>query len=186
MCAFSVSPFVGPACVRNLRSLGTVQRLGSIVAWFFSRFVRTLCVQLVGYVRMYVRIREEDRAVFNGEPLSRGWTNVTLWSGHNRASGIEVAIVPGGQLLHPRPRVHVQRFLQKSGTKRWSFSLTSSLHGSLNTRLVTVIGMVSKMGTRSFEFTGIKRRISRLILTRMLQEVGYKTYDRSKFYPSIT
>lgn len=133
MCAFSVSPFVGPACVRNLRSLGTVQRLGSIVAWFFSRFVRTLCVQLVGYVRMYVRIREEDRAVFNGEPLSRGWTNVTLWSGHNRASGIEVAIVPGGQLLHPRPRVHVQRFLQKSGTKRWSFSLTSSLHGSLNT-----------------------------------------------------
>lgn len=184
MCAFSVSPFVGPACVRNLRSLGTVQ-LGSIVAWFFSRFVRTLCVQLVGYVRMYVRIREEDRAVFNGEPLSRGWTNVTLWSGHNRASGIEVAIVPGGQLLHPRPRVHVQRFLQKSGTKRWSFSLTSSLHGSLNTRLVTVIGIENR-GSSSFEFTRIKRRISRLILTRILQEVEYKTYDRSKFYPSIT
>lgn len=39
-----------------------------------------LCyVQWVRFIYVYIRVRaREDRAVFNGQPLSRGWTDVTL------------------------------------------------------------------------------------------------------------
>lgn len=149
--------------------------------------MRTLCVQLVGHVRMYVRIREEDTARYSME---------SLFHEDGRTSLFDPGTIVPPESKSPLCQV-VNCFIRVRGC---TCNVSSR-------NLATMIVFVDFLVARFFEHSlghryrnGIENGDAFLrvhanktkdikvnyILTRMLQDVGYKTYDRSKFYPSIT